>query len=207
MTRLIYPVFIAVALAACDSSPVETGLSDATRITIYCGTLIDGLADVPKSRQTVAIVDGRIESVADGAPDADGYIDLSEHTCLPGLIDTHTHIVEPADRELNADRGMVEQVLLNLLRNSEEALADGAGQRIELLARLNRRGNISIEVIDDGPGIPEDLRRRVFVPFFTTKRDGSGVGLALSRQVMIAHGGSISVADAEPHGTRFTLTF
>lgn len=120
---------------------------------------------------------------------------------------TLTHVVEPAELELNADRGMVEQVLLNLLRNSEQALAEGGGGRIELLARLNRRGNISIEVVDEGPGIPEDLRRRVFVPFFTTKRDGSGVGLALSRQVMIAHGGSITVAGAEPHGTRFTLTF
>jgi nitrogen fixation/metabolism regulation signal transduction histidine kinase len=115
--------------------------------------------------------------------------------------------VTPPGLELNGDRGMLEQVLLNLLRNSEQALAGREDAEIRLSARLNRRGNVCIDVEDNGPGIPADLKQRVFVPFFTTKREGSGVGLALSRQVMIAHGGSISVADAAPQGTRFTLTF
>ena len=115
--------------------------------------------------------------------------------------------VRPPTLELNADRGMLEQVLLNLLRNSEQALDGREDGAIRLSARLNRRGNVCIDVEDNGPGIPAELKRRIFVPFFTTKRDGSGVGLALSRQVMIAHGGSISVADVEPQGTRFTLTF
>jgi two-component system nitrogen regulation sensor histidine kinase NtrY len=115
--------------------------------------------------------------------------------------------VTPPGLALCADRGMLEQVLLNLLRNSEQALEGSDAGEIRLTARLNRRGNVCIDVDDNGPGIPADLKRRIFVPFFTTKRDGSGVGLALSRQVMIAHGGSISVTDLEPRGTRFTLTF
>jgi signal transduction histidine kinase len=75
------------------------------------------------------------------------------------------------------------------------------------MARLNKRGHVSIEISDNGPGIPDDIVRRIFVPFFTTKREGSGVGLALSRQVMIAHGGTISVSPGDQGGTRFTLVF
>ena len=74
-------------------------------------------------------------------------------------------------------------------------------------ARLNKRGHVCIEVSDNGPGIPADIRQKIFVPFFTTKRDGSGVGLALARQIMIAHGGSIAVSDSPAGGAYFTMNF
>ena len=96
--------------------------------------------------------------------------------------------VEPSQLDLQADREMVEQVLLNMLQNCEHALQGRAQAQVSMTARLNKRGHITIEVSDNGPGVDEEISRRVFVPFFTTKRDGSGVGLALTRQVMIAHG-------------------
>ncbi|WP_415059884.1 ATP-binding protein [Congregibacter sp.] len=102
---------------------------------------------------------------------------------------------------------MLEQVLINLVQNAQHALRERSGPRLLVRARLNRRRNICIDVIDNGPGISGELKRKIFVPFFTTKREGSGVGLALSRQIMIAHGGSISIADADPQGAMFTLTF
>ena len=79
--------------------------------------------------------------------------------------------------------------------------------RVMLRGGLNRRGNIMIEVVDHGPGIPEGIARKIFVPFFTTKEKGSGVGLALARQVMTAHGGFIRVANNADGGATFTLTF
>jgi nitrogen fixation/metabolism regulation signal transduction histidine kinase len=118
-----------------------------------------------------------------------------------------TLLVEPQHLDLQADRGMIEQVLINMLQNAEQALATQPAGRVWLRARLNKRGHVSIDIADNGPGIAEDLRKKVFVPFFTTKREGSGVGLALSRQIMIAHGGSITVSTEDPHGARFTLTF
>ena len=65
----------------------------------------------------------------------------------------------------------------------------------------------AIDVIDNGPGIPSELLDKIFVPFFTTKREGSGVGLALSRQIMIAHGGNILLNQVESGGTQFSLLF
>ena len=79
--------------------------------------------------------------------------------------------------------------------------------RIELGGRLNRRGNVVIEVRDNGPGIPDEIARKIFVPFFTTKKEGSGVGLALARQVMTAHGGFVRLVESDGGGATFTLTF
>ena len=115
--------------------------------------------------------------------------------------------VEPTELDVYADRDLLEPVLLNLLRNAWQATADVEQRRIELCGRLNRRGNVVIEVADNGPGIPDDLATKIFVPFFTTKKSGSGVGLALARQVMTAHRGFIRASENEGGGARFTLTF
>jgi C4-dicarboxylate-specific signal transduction histidine kinase len=102
---------------------------------------------------------------------------------------------------------MIEQVLINLLQNASQAAIGSSRLDINLGARLNRRGHITIDVKDNGPGIQADLLDKIFVPFFTTRRDGSGVGLALSRQIMIAHGGSISAAKVAGGGATFSLIF
>lgn len=115
--------------------------------------------------------------------------------------------VNPPGLDVYADRDLLEPVLLNLLHNAWYATEETVNPQIHLCGRLNRRGNIIIEVSDNGPGVAEEIARKIFVPFFTTRRGGSGVGLALSRQVMIAHGGFIRVATNEAGGARFTLTF
>ena len=117
-----------------------------------------------------------------------------------------THIL-PKTLTLEADRAMIEQVLINLLQNAAQANTGRGTVDVSLSARLNRRGQITIEVQDNGPGIPAELLKQVFVPFFTTRRDGSGVGLALSRQIMIAHGGSISANRAPTGGALISLNF
>jgi nitrogen fixation/metabolism regulation signal transduction histidine kinase len=115
--------------------------------------------------------------------------------------------VEPAELDVYADRDLLEPVVMNLLRNAFQATLDIDTPRIELRGRLNRRGNIVIEVADNGPGVPADIARKIFVPFFTTKEQGSGVGLALARQVMTAHGGFVRLSDNEGGGALFTLSF
>ena len=118
-----------------------------------------------------------------------------------------TSAVEPATLYVYADRDLLEPVLLNLLRNAWQATRDQEAPRIELRGRLNRRGNTVIEIEDNGHGVPTEIATKIFVPFFTTREGGSGVGLALARQVMIAHGGFIRLGQKSGPGTVFTLTF
>jgi len=117
--------------------------------------------------------------------------------------------VEPESLELFGDREQLEQALLNLLNNAAQAAVEGAGDaaRVWLSARANRRGGVTLEVADNGPGIPPAIRGSVFLPFFTTKADGTGVGLSLTRQIALAHGASISLEDRPGGGARFCLTF
>ena len=113
----------------------------------------------------------------------------------------------PNTLELNADRQMIEQILINLLQNAEHAVENTSHPNVMLNAFFSKRGHVVIEVSDNGVGIPETIGSKVFVPFYTTRRDGSGVGLALSRQIMTAHGGSISYTSQNQEGTVFRLTF
>ena len=115
--------------------------------------------------------------------------------------------VTPSELDVSADRDLIEPVLLNLLRNAHQATLAISSPEIELLARLNRRGHVIMEVSDNGPGVSLDIAKKIFVPFFTTREGGSGIGLALARQLMTAHGGFIRVAANKHGGAVFRLTF
>ncbi|WP_206485478.1 ATP-binding protein [Thalassotalea sp. G2M2-11] len=115
--------------------------------------------------------------------------------------------IAPSTLDVYIDPNMVEQVLINLLQNAEHAVQDKANGIIDIRAKLNKRGHVMIEIADNGVGIEKHTIDKIFVPFFTTKRNGSGVGLALTRQVMLAHGGHIKVQSECNTGTTFTLIF
>jgi two-component system nitrogen regulation sensor histidine kinase NtrY len=117
------------------------------------------------------------------------------------------HRVDPADLTLTADEELVEQVLINLLLNAMDAVAGRPAARVELRARLDRYGHVLLQVADNGPGIPPDLQERIFIPFFTTKPEGSGIGLSLSRQILRLHGGTLRVRSDPGAETVFTLRF
>lgn len=115
--------------------------------------------------------------------------------------------IDPHSLELTVDQEQIEQVLLNLLKNSCHAVAESENPKIELSAFLENRGRVAIQVTDNGAGILKDVIDKIFIPFFTTKSNGSGIGLSLSRQIMRIHGGSISVDSKPYHATTFTLKF
>jgi len=122
-----------------------------------------------------------------------------------------TYDITPLALDIYADPDMVEQILLNLLLNAAQAIIQDAvnvsKKQITLHAFLNIRGHVVIEVTDNGKGIENDNMSQIFVPFFTTKKDGSGVGLALTRQVMLAHNGKVTVRNNINNGATFSLTF
>jgi two-component system, NtrC family, nitrogen regulation sensor histidine kinase NtrY len=113
--------------------------------------------------------------------------------------------VHGGDLHLNADEKLVEQVLINLINNAVFALKDIQEPQIHL-STSQQEEQLAIEVRDNGSGIPEDIMGSIFIPFFTTKIEGSGIGLSLSRQIMRVHGGSISVR-SRPGETVFILKF
>ena len=114
--------------------------------------------------------------------------------------------VAPPDLTLTADSDLIDQALINLALNAIQAVEGREGARIELRAYVDPQSRPVIQVHDNGPGIPADVQERIFVPFFTTKEDGSGIGLSLTRQIMRLHGGTISVRSTAGH-TVFTLRF
>jgi len=116
-----------------------------------------------------------------------------------------TNIPE-ADPELVADINLVEKVLINLVKNAAEALDQQEYGKIVLKAMKNQ-DSIFIQVEDNGPGIPADIVDDIFIPFFTTKTSGSGIGLSLSRQIMLQHEGTLSVYSVRGEKTVFTLKF
>jgi two-component system nitrogen regulation sensor histidine kinase NtrY len=106
---------------------------------------------------------------------------------------------------VNVDPYQFEQVLINLLRNAAEALIGQAAGRVILRGARDERSRVMVQVIDNGPGVDPAHLENIFVPFFTTKRGGTGVGLSVSRQLVQANRGFIFVKQAEPRGCAFTL--
>ena len=120
----------------------------------------------------------------------------------------YIHIHVPAeDITLHIDRAQVEQVLINLIKNAREACARVKEPSIEIGTATALSWECLIYVRDNGEGILPDVQDKVFVPFFTTKPSGSGIGLSLCRQIMNRHGGNITLQSAVGQGSCFTLLF
>ena len=107
---------------------------------------------------------------------------------------------------VDADKTLIEQVLINLIKNAIQAFDQQTDRKIDLSAYDNE-GHIILSVKDNGSGIDADAMERIFVPFFTTKKTGSGIGLSLSRQIMRQHGGQITAKSKLGEGTEFILRF
>jgi two-component system nitrogen regulation sensor histidine kinase NtrY len=114
---------------------------------------------------------------------------------------------DPPSLTVVADEDMIDQALINLIRNSANALADTQNARITVNAYTDRKQRTVLEVQDNGPGVPEDLADKIFIPFFTTQTQGSGVGLALVRYIMLSHGGKANYEKNELGGASFRLIF
>ena len=118
-----------------------------------------------------------------------------------------TTSVEPETLEITADADLLDQALINLMRNAIEALHGVPAGRISLSAQRQSDGRVAIVVADNGPGIAPEQRGKVFVPFFTTKRGGSGVGLSLVRQVATVHGASVGLEETSGGGATVVMRF
>ncbi len=115
--------------------------------------------------------------------------------------------VTPNELTIKADRSMIEQVLINLLKNATQAFDNQVNKHIEIVAVLDDKKRPLITIRDNGNGIDEEALEKIFIPFFTTKKSGSGIGLSLSRQIMRKHQGTLSVQSKMDEGTTFFLRF
>ena len=125
-----------------------------------------------------------------------------QHPCEH--IRFHTEIT-PADLIVYADENLISQVVINLLKNAIQAIGNQPDGRIELKASCNDMEEIWIEIKNNGPEIPAEIAEHIFIPFFTTKEGGSGIGLSISRQIMRLSGGSLTLLREKE--TTFILKF
>jgi two-component system nitrogen regulation sensor histidine kinase NtrY len=109
--------------------------------------------------------------------------------------------------EIFADQNLISQVLINLVKNAVDANENNSNGKINIVAGADDKNHPEIYVIDNGPGIPEENIDEIFVPFFTTRQNGSGIGLSISRQIMKVHGGNLKVKSVPEKETVFCLSF
>ncbi len=126
-------------------------------------------------------------------------MDLINITCESKVV--------PNDIKITADPDLIDQVIINLLLNAIDAVKEVEKPFISIACYQNDSGRVLIEISDNGSGIKPDILDKIFMPFFTSKKTGSGIGLSLSRQIMSLHKGAISVKSKPKEGTTFTLTF
>jgi signal transduction histidine kinase len=115
-------------------------------------------------------------------------------------------IPDQCDALLEADRQMMEQVLINLVKNSVVAVRNTEDPEVELSCYMDGEMHICLSVRDNGEGIPEEKLEQVFIPFFTTREDGSGIGLSLCRQIIRSHNGKTHIESVPGEGTRVVIT-
>lgn len=131
---------------------------------------------------------------------------------LSNSFDNADHVglscsVTPPKLELYADEKLISQVLINLVKNAYQAIEGNKNAKIKINAVVNKAGHPTISIIDNGTGISDELMDKIFVPFFTTKENGSGIGLSISRQIMQLHGGSLKMSSVPGKYTSAVLVF
>ena len=115
--------------------------------------------------------------------------------------------VDPANSTVHVDKTLIEQVLINLIKNAIQAFDEKVNPNISLASYVNEKGSVIISVKDNGTGIEPEALEKIFIPFFSTKKTGSGIGLSLSKQIMRQHEGNITVKSVLGEGTEFLLRF
>jgi len=136
----------------------------------------------------------------------ENLLQLMQPTLEQKNIEIET-ILKDTDLALQVDTNLIEQVLINLLVNAIEAVKDKQHPRIVLSAYLSATHKTVIKVADNGTGMPDELLEKIFIPFFSTKKSGSGIGLSLCKQIMMLHKGNINVQSKDGEGTAFLLQF
>jgi two-component system, NtrC family, nitrogen regulation sensor histidine kinase NtrY len=116
-------------------------------------------------------------------------------------------IIKDLNQHIEADATLIEQILINLITNAIDAVKEQSSPEVRLSAYTSDEGKNIIEVRDNGSGISSEMMEQIFVPFFTTKKQGSGIGLSLSKQIMALHQGTITVSSIEGEGSIFRLIF
>jgi two-component system, NtrC family, nitrogen regulation sensor histidine kinase NtrY len=207
-------------------------MNSMTPVTSLAHTAADLMAEADKGDPTVADARAAVETLARRADGVMGFVESYRQISRTPEVRRRTFEVLPWARELDSlfratetgkavgldlqvtpaaltidvDPDLMCQVLLNLLKNGAEAASAYREQpAISMRFTRTRAGRTQIEVADNGPGIPEALQQDVFLPFFTTKAKGTGVGLSLARQVVLAHRGSISLDRSEAGGALFRI--
>ena len=197
-------------------------LTPISSLAQTCGTMLDDQQATADIREAIATIARRSEGLMQFVAHYRELLkvpepvpaDISVSRRLQGVvtlladslacIDVKTDI-SPGSLDVRADPNLLDQLLLNIVKNAAEALQETNNPAIRLSARLEY-GRVVIRISDNGPGIPDSVADQVFIPFFTTKRDGSGIGLSLSRQIMTAHGGEIAL-NRKAGETVFSLVF
>lgn len=126
------------------------------------------------------------------------------------LSKSNIHLIcdlSPPDIAIIGDQDLIQMILINLVKNGKEAMVNAVERKIILKAGMNNHSHPYIQVIDHGEGIVPEALEKIFVPFYTTKKSGSGIGLAISRQIMNLHKGSLEVTSVPGEQTIFTLLF
>jgi two-component system, NtrC family, nitrogen regulation sensor histidine kinase NtrY len=155
------------------------------------------LTNIPKPRQVQIVVKTLLDEL----------VMLHRKELMEKNIKLHISVY-PEDLTISADKNMIDQVIINLIKNAIQAFDETEKEKlIELKASLNEKSRPLIAIKDNGTGIDPEALEKIFIPFFTTKKTGSGIGLSLSRQIMRQHQGTLTVKSTVGKGTEFFMRF
>jgi signal transduction histidine kinase len=182
----------------------DHGLADAKTATDTVARRAEGILRFVESYREFAQAPDVHRRQFKGQPWAEEIMRLALANCPERTVDARVEVA-PKSLRLEGDGELLAQAVLNLLRNAIRATSTESDPIVTLALSREATGHCRIEVRDNGPGIPADRREDVFLPFYTTHKGGSGVGLSFARQVALAHGGSICALDSPEGGASIRM--